>query len=508
METGPGRPTGLKAKKPFVLIFFSIVCLDAKYLLSDSGYRKTGCFTLAGGTHTLNLGSSTACSSGRCPQCFMMDTTYNNVILTISNCHQNVFTSTVGGSVLVNYQFVNVARRMASVFDGSSTYILPGAGAPGSAMECNCVSNLGAVSLACDASILNHHFTATYDNSAFTANTPCADVTGTPSLALNALACGTNQFCPQCFRLDTSSAVVTLTITYCSYYHGTDYSSSAVLDYTFSNTGSNLGYVSDNVNKYTLNKYGGGGSFMTCHCRAHKLSCDAPTIRLHAGTEGVATFPESLSVTGNLWMAANTYFRYQSSSSRIEAIVGADGRGISIGSKVGTLHGTWTVDSTVITSDRKLKKDIKPLQDTLRTIALEAAAKQDKKSPEDERTTPAQWIIAMLRPVSYEYLAHAGRRYGFVANEVEDVLPDLVRTEEGEDGEPLRKLILMDFIPLLVSAMQGQQGMIEELGRRGDSTEQRLLTLEKEHSWHKSRLADVWTELLHLKDQRGDKIVT
>jgi len=292
-----------------------------------------------------------------------------------------------------------------------------------------------------------------------------------------------------------------------------------VLDYTFSNTGSNLGYVSDNVNKYTLNKYGGGGSFMTCHCRAHKLSCDAPTIRLHAGTEGVATFPESLSVTGNLWMAANTYFRYQSSSSRIEAIVGADGRGISIGSKVGTLHGTWTVDSTVITSDRKLKKDIKPLQDTLRTIALEAAAKQDKKSPEDERTTPAQWIIAMLRPVSYEYLAHAGRRYGFVANEVEDVLPDLVRTEEGEDGEPLRKLILMDFIPLLVSAMQGQQGMIEELGRRGEeqldltqrtqtmavNTEQRLLALEKEL---KSRLADVWTELLHLKDQTANKIVT
>lgn len=402
--------------------------------------------------------------------------------------------------MLVNYQFVNVARRMGSVTDGVNTYLLPAVGLPGSATECNCVSNLGQVQLSCDASTLAQYSTATYN--AITTTSRCADVTGTVAVALNNLICN-NNFCPQCWRLDTSSAVVTLTLTYCSYFYGTDYSSSAVLEYMFMNSGTNLGYVSDNVNKYTLNKYGGGMSEMRCMCRANQLSCDAPTIRLNAGTEGVATFPESLSLSGQLYFATNTYFRY--SSSRIEAVVGSDGRGISIGNKVGTLHGSWTADNSVTSSDRKLKKNIKPLQDTLRTIALDAAAKQGKTEPGDESASPAQWIVSMLRPVSYEYLTYAGRRYGFVADEVEDVLPDLVRKEEGEDGETVRKLLLMDFISLLVSAMQGQQGMIEAIGRRGEeqhtSTEQRLLKLEKE-------LAHVWTELLHLKDQAANKIVT
>lgn len=92
-------------------------------------------------------------------------------------------------------------------------------------------------------------------------------------------------------------------------------------------------------------------------------------------------------------------------------------------------------------SDINLKKSIKPIKGSLENVLN-------------------------LRPVVWKWRkeeAGSSLQYGFIAQEVEVVLPDLVSEERWIDGT-MRKFLAADKItPLLVAALQEQQKQIDDL---------------------------------------------
>ena len=104
-------------------------------------------------------------------------------------------------------------------------------------------------------------------------------------------------------------------------------------------------------------------------------------------------------------------------------------------------HGNFTGELTAA-SDARFKKDIIPIQNALNTIQA-------------------------LNPVSYEFRDEEfsqmnfsdDRRYGLIAQEVEQFLPELVSIKGEQD---YRSLNYIDLIPFLIRGMQEQQEMIQQ----------------------------------------------
>lgn len=98
-------------------------------------------------------------------------------------------------------------------------------------------------------------------------------------------------------------------------------------------------------------------------------------------------------------------------------------------------------------SDRRLKKNIEPLSFS----ALDTVGK--------------------LEPVTFEWKQSAdktnGKQYGFIAQEVAKILPDLVVT--GKDKDQTLSLKYEEIIPILVKAIQEQQAEIEDLKKNAAS---------------------------------------
>jgi hypothetical protein len=136
----------------------------------------------------------------------------------------------------------------------------------------------------------------------------------------------------------------------------------------------------------------------------------------------------------------------------------------------GNMYVTGRITEAGSVSDRAAKKNMKPFSNAL-----------DK--------------VMQLKPITFDYRTSgaavkglnlpAGKRHGFVAQEVQEVLPELTKTipiyeEENEDfgavaspGPPqTRELLGLDYkelIPLLTSAIQEQQQQIEGLQRTIES---------------------------------------
>ncbi|GEO03620.1 hypothetical protein AAE02nite_12840 [Adhaeribacter aerolatus] len=108
-------------------------------------------------------------------------------------------------------------------------------------------------------------------------------------------------------------------------------------------------------------------------------------------------------------------------------------------------------------SDRELKKNVMPVKNALVTVQ-------------------------QLEPKKFEYNTDkygqlklpAGKQYGFIAEDVQKVLPELVRSESrstrvGKNNyqqATLKSTDLDSMVPLLVAAIQEQQKQIEDLRRQ------------------------------------------
>jgi hypothetical protein len=194
---------------------------------------------------------------------------------------------------------------------------------------------------------------------------------------------------------------------------------------------------------------------------------------LHLGSSlslrSFARFGSSLSVTGTLGLGGSqAYFRYDSSA--IEAYV-AGTKSLDITSTGGNLYGVWAAENVVQTSDRRLKTDIQDLGPAL-----------------GKSEDPVTWILRELRPVQYRFRRGSESketRYGFLADEVGEVLPALLRSVGdrgvGVDGDPdsqaaaaarphllgdevpVQGIVVSDLIALLVAQAKAHQSRLEQL---------------------------------------------
>jgi len=204
--------------------------------------------------------------------------------------------------------------------------------------------------------------------------------------------------------------------------------------------------------------------------------------------KGMARLGNTLSVLGNLYVGSRVYFNgpnnyiyYDSGGSELRFHVGGNKR-MSISSTGGTLHGTWASESIISASDRRLKRRIEPLD---RALASASPAEHGEpsqqgampgrgpgKGPATPRERGVDWLLRELRPVSYRFRDGPDAkiaRYGFVAQELERLMPNLVRTHKEE-----KHVVYQDLIALLTLASQVQQGRLEQLEFRTRERRERL----------------------------------
>jgi len=173
----------------------------------------------------------------------------------------------------------------------------------------------------------------------------------------------------------------------------------------------------------------------------------------------------------------------------------AAARGLAVTPTGGTLHGAWQSEATLTTSDRRLKRSIEPLY---RTVAARANARWGEAGAasgagsetllrrgsqggtslaaagtggRQQRDPPIGWLLRELRPVSF-YLKRGPEakylKFGFIAQELESVFPNLVRTSGSDDTKSVAS---QDLIAVLTLALQTLQQELDE--HRKELAEQR-----------------------------------
>jgi hypothetical protein len=115
----------------------------------------------------------------------------------------------------------------------------------------------------------------------------------------------------------------------------------------------------------------------------------------------------------------------------------------------GQIYAQFTTITSL--SDRRAKENIKPIQYGLNEILK-------------------------LNPVTFNFISYPqfGPTYGFIAQEVEPLLPELVGNEKdnkAEDGTPYKTLKMGDMLPVMVKAIQEQQTLINNLTTRLNALE-------------------------------------
>ena len=142
----------------------------------------------------------------------------------------------------------------------------------------------------------------------------------------------------------------------------------------------------------------------------------------------------------------------------VTAVYMAEDRGAKIYAGEGDFSGDIvTAGNITVSSDIRLKKDIVNLPSTIDNI----------KS---------------LRPVSYSKKnslnseEYGSTEVGFIAQELQEVYPDMVSEDESEDS--LLSVSYLELIPVLIKAIQEQQVMIERQQKQIESLENVITSKE------------------------------
>lgn len=197
----------------------------------------------------------------------------------------------------------------------------------------------------------------------------------------------------------------------------------------------------------------------------------------------------------------------------MEFSYGGSTKSMAITSTGGSLHGTWTSEDTIGTSDKRLKKDISPLE-----LRLTSSEKPGEESP--------LWVLRQMRPVSFQFKDNAqgknaqGKkptRFGFVADELEQVIPDVVRHVKETDpakqemlgSDHFKGVAYQDLIALLTAVAKSQQLASEQLAERVLQLEQqnavaaeRVLQLEQKNARPDDLEARVMKRVEDLMEQK------
>ncbi|CAJ1443448.1 unnamed protein product [Effrenium voratum] len=416
---------------------------------------------------------TTSCTNALCPPCFLMNTNFGAIYLTISSCLSSEFNSALSSlslTVFSTFTFVNTGYGAAVVSDGTNSYMVTRSGHRGSTIVCSCItSNL----LTCDASVTPVVF---YTTDALLSSNPsseCISVSTDSTYDISQRVCGSGfSYCPSCWIIDTSGGAVSLTLTNCDYFYKIDVNSqSGMMEYSFLNTGSNLATVSDGTNAFSLAASGAGTNQAKCTCHVsggvHQFACTVPAVAA-SGSTPINSFPQNIEVLDQVrFGGTTTYLLYDSGTPALQMYVGSNRAlsGTSTAGGSGILHGTWTLDAATVTSDIRFKRNVEPLRKTLRRLwdKEQQEAAEDKNAEVDEGHL-IDWVLGRLRPVSYISKTDPAQstRFGFIAQELEQTLPDMVRNLNRSDANH-KAVHLLDLIALVVAAAQQQSSQLRTL---------------------------------------------
>lgn len=93
----------------------------------------------------------------------------------------------------------------------------------------------------------------------------------------------------------------------------------------------------------------------------------------------------------------------------------------------------------------------------------------------------ALWLLRQLRPVSYSFRKGTESKYmrfGFIADELENVVPNVVRTTSGKAFTNQQAVMYQDLIALLTSAAQSQQQTIDDQQAKLEQQDETLDLIE------------------------------
>eukprot|EP00928_Gymnodinium_smaydae_P035424 TRINITY_DN2492_c0_g4_i5.p1 TRINITY_DN2492_c0_g4~~TRINITY_DN2492_c0_g4_i5.p1 ORF type:complete len:326 (+),score=72.06 TRINITY_DN2492_c0_g4_i5:106-1083(+) len=199
------------------------------------------------------------------------------------------------------------------------------------------------------------------------------------------------------------------------------------------------------------------------------LACIGSTPALRSSTRLGASIAVAAKVEfGN--PNKDTYIHYGSGKNQVELYVKA-ARAFSAfelsGKGAGILHGYWYSDFIVHTSDRRLKKNIRPLVEELelaRDRSVAAASTRGRSAAAARADDGATWLLRELRPVSYQFKrpveSKSAQRFGFIADEVEAAIPQVVHALPGETSTH-KGILYQDLIAILTAALQSLQHRVE-----------------------------------------------
>jgi hypothetical protein len=134
---------------------------------------------------------------------------------------------------------------------------------------------------------------------------------------------------------------------------------------------------------------------------------------------------------------------------------GTSFRSLAVSGTGGTLHGVWSADLSLTLSDRRVKTDIEPIASTLRRAFSRAEPEVAAADLTDSKS--ASWVLRELRPVSFRLKTGPEAKYvkfGFIAQELERLFPDLVRTDPHSG---VQQVVYQDLLAVLTMFAQAQE---------------------------------------------------
>jgi len=163
---------------------------------------------------------------------------------------------------------------------------------------------------------------------------------------------------------------------------------------------------------------------------------------------------------------------------------------LSMQSTGGILHGVWMANTPVTTSDRRMKTNIQDLHDTINTVARDSPGTRSAEDPLGNEESSSRWLLRELRPVSYNFKQGSESRhvrFGFIADEMEKVLPQVIRTlprtnetkAEQAEEEPKKGIVYTDLIAVLATMMKELGNEVKDLTSRIIAAETELDHLER-----------------------------
>lgn len=187
------------------------------------------------------------------------------------------------------------------------------------------------------------------------------------------------------------------------------------------------------------------GSTLSCR-RCANFGNDVSVINTPSITIGSNAKIEFVDPTIKWWSAGNSRLSLTSEGGIIHGIWSADADGYNLGSNA------W--------SDRRLKVNIRPM--------VEAIANRTANSSVS--------VLEMLRPVAYSMRSDPARvRFGFIADEMEQVLPEVTRITQADSAEHARAGIMyLDLLAVLACSMQELTMEMSIITERLSSVEERI----------------------------------